>query len=67
MLNPPRYAPTPWLVLQAEAGPVLAGTRGGDFTLSAPAGVGGGYGALHVDFRTRLGFTAGLFFAGAGG
>ena len=27
----------------------------------------GEYGALHVDFRTLVGFTTGRFFAGAGG
>ena len=62
-----RYAPTRWLVVQAEVGPVLAGTRGGDFTRSKPAGVGGAYGALHVDLRTRAGFTVGAFLAGADG
>ena len=62
-----RYAPLRRLIIQAEGGPVLAGTRGGDFTISDPAGVGGAYGALHVDFRTRVGFTVGGFLAVAGG
>ena len=62
-----RYAPARWLVCQVEVGPVLAGTDGGDFTESAPAGVGGAYGALHLDYRTRVGFTAGVYFAAASG
>ena len=53
--------------LQAESGPVLAGIRGGGFTTSEPASVGGGDGALPLDFRMRTGFTTGLFFAVAGG
>ena len=62
-----RYRPWRWLAASAEGGVVLAGTRGGDFTMSEPAGPGGGYWALHLDYAWRFGLTAGAYVGAARG
>ena len=62
-----RVRPWRWLAASAEGGLVLAGTRGGDFTTSEPAGAGGGYWALHLDYVWRFGLTAGVYAGAARG
>ena len=57
----------PRLLLQAEAGLVLRGTNGTDFSDGTPRGPGGVYGAVHVDYAGPAGLTAGVYGAAAGG